>query len=93
MRSQEKMVYKDIASLSLSGVRQFQKACEGEYQTWSDVASAIVMASEIGTIDRRSVGEWLQDTNDVRNENFETAASPNAQVKSSVTQKGILQCL
>ena len=50
MRSQEKMVHKDIASLSLSGLRQFQMACEDEHQTWSDIANAVVMASEIGTI-------------------------------------------
>ena len=87
-QSQEKMVHKDIASLSLSRLRQVQKACEGVYQTWSDVASAIVMASEIGTIDRRSVGEWLQDTND---EVAETAASPNVPIKSNATKNGISQ--
>ena len=92
-RSQEKLVHKDIASLSVSRLRQVQKACEGVYQTWSDVASAIVMASETGTIDRRSVGEWLQDTNDTENEIAETAASPDALNKSYVSQKGIVQCL
>ena len=60
-RSQETMVHADIASLGLSRLRLVQSACEGIYQSWSDVASAIIMASEIGTIDHRNVGEWIQD--------------------------------
>lgn len=67
-RAQEKMVHTDIASLGLSRLRLVQTACEGMYQTWSDVAGAIIMASVIGTIDRRSVGEWIQDTKEVENE-------------------------
>jgi len=60
-RSQETMVHADIASLELSRLRLVQSACEGIYQSWSDVASAIIMASEVGTIDHRGVGEWIQD--------------------------------
>jgi hypothetical protein len=60
-RSQETLIHADIASLELSRLRLVQSACEGIYQSWSDVASAIIMASEAGTIDRRSVGEWIQD--------------------------------
>lgn len=92
-RTQEKMIYKDIASLSLAGLRQVQKACEQEYQTWSDVASAIMTASEIGTIDHRTIGEWLQDTSNKGNEVSETAVSANTPTNSSVIRNGILKYL
>lgn len=61
-RSQETMVQADIASLELSRLRLVRSACEGIYQSWSDVANVIIIASGVGTIDRRSVGERIQDT-------------------------------
>lgn len=87
-RSQDKMVHKDIASLTLSRLRLVQNACEGTYQNWSDVASAILMASEAGTIDRRSVGEWLQDTKSVEHDVAETTISTDVPIGSTLVHKG-----
>lgn len=87
-RSQEEMIYKDIALMSLPGLRRVKKACSEEYQTWSDVASAIVMASEAGTIDHRSVGEWLQDTSTMGFDTSETMANTSTTAKSTVLEKG-----
>ena len=56
-RLQEEMIHSDIALMSLAGLRRIKKACSEEYQTWSDIASAIVTASEAGTIDHRTVRE------------------------------------
>lgn len=87
-RSQEKLIHKDIASLNLSNLRLVQNACEGTYQNWSDVASAISMASEAGTFDHRSVGEWLQDTKSVENKPPETAESTDVSTGSTLAHKG-----
>ena len=85
-RSQDEMVHKDIALMSLPGLRRIKEACTDEYQAWSDVASAIVMASEAGTIDHRSVGEWLQDTSTTGFEASETIT--NNTTKFNVPEKG-----
>ena len=87
-RSQDKMVHQDIASFNPSRLSLVQNACEGTYQGWSDVASAILMASEVGTIDRRSVGEWLQDTKNVEHNTAETAISTDASIGSTLVHKG-----
>ena len=89
-RSQDKLVHKDIASLGLSSLRLVRNACEGTYQNWSDVATAILMASEVGTIDRRSVGEWLQDTKSVEHDIAEPAVSTDISIGSTLVQKGTL---
>lgn len=66
-KSQQKMVNKDIASLNLLNLRLIQDACDGtdEYQGWSDIASAVIMASEKGTVDHRHVGEWIEDGKEI----------------------------
>ena len=85
-RSQETMVHADIASLELSRLRLVQSACEGIYQSWSDVASAIIMASEVGTIDHRGVGEWIQGISDSERGEGEigTTSSPRAAPSAEV---------
>lgn len=63
---QDRMIEDDMASiLNISGLRLIQSACEGTYQQWSEVASGIIQASEIGTLDRRNVEERLKDTEGV----------------------------
>ena len=89
-RLQEKMIHKDIASLSVPALRQIQKACEFEYPSWSDVASAIMTASELGTIDHRSIDEWLQNADYTIDEDSEMAVIPNSPSDSSETCEGSL---
>ncbi len=89
-RSQDKLVHRDIASLGLSRLRLVQNACEGTYQNWSDIAGAILMASEAGTIDHRSVGEWLQDTKSMEHDIAETAVSTDISIGSTLVHKGKL---
>lgn len=83
-RSQETMVQADIASLDLSRLRLVQSACEGIYQSWSDAASVIIMASEIGTIDRRSDGEWIQDRSHSERSEGETGVTSKQGTAQSV---------
>jgi hypothetical protein len=61
---QDQIIKDDIVSiLDLSKLRLVQSACEGSYTAWSDVASAVIEASEFGTVDRRNIEEWLGDSN------------------------------
>jgi hypothetical protein len=61
---QDQVIKDDIVSiLDLSKLRLVQSACEGSYTAWSDVASAVIEASEFGTVDRRNIEEWLGDGN------------------------------
>lgn len=67
---QDKIIKEDISSiLDLSKLRLVQAACTRTYSPWSDIASAIIEASEIGTIDRRNVEEWLNDVEGLENQN------------------------
>ena len=59
---QDQILKDDIVSiLNLSKLRLVQSACEGNYTTLSDIASAVIEASEFGTVDRRNIEEWLGD--------------------------------
>ena len=61
---QDQIIKDDIVSiLDLSKLRLVQFACEGSYTAWSDVASAVIEASEFGTVDRRNIEEWLGGSN------------------------------
>lgn len=67
---QDQIIRNDIASiLDISKLRLVQSACEGSYHSWSDMASEIIGASEIGTVDRRNVEEWIRDSEQVEVEN------------------------
>ena len=46
------------------------------------------MASEAGTIDRRSVGEWLQDTKIEEHKTPETAESTDVSTGPTLAHKG-----
>lgn len=54
-RSQIQMVYSDIAMLDVPELRQIERVCEDALPTWSDVASAIRIASEAGTVGTSSI--------------------------------------
>jgi hypothetical protein len=61
---QDQILKDDIVSiLDLSKLRLVQSACEGSYTALSGVASAVIEASEFGTVDRRNIEEWLGDAN------------------------------
>lgn len=56
----------DIASINeLSNLRLVEVACAENYPDWSAKASAMIEASERGTVDRRNVEEWLRDRNEL----------------------------
>ena len=57
-RSQANMVRADIARLDISDLRLVERVCEEPYPFWSDAASAIIIASEVGSIAPRSIREW-----------------------------------
>ena len=59
---QMNVIEDDIASIKdLSSLRLVQIACEKTYPEWSAKASAVIEASENGTVCHRNVEEWLQD--------------------------------
>jgi hypothetical protein len=52
----------DVESLTdLAQLRLFEAATEDSYRAWSAVASSVIEASEMGTIDRRNIEEQLMD--------------------------------
>ena len=60
--AEDRLVKEDIASINdLRSLRLVERACEESYPDWSAKASAIIEASELGTVDRRNVEEWLRD--------------------------------
>jgi len=66
--TQDQIMHDDIGSiLNISKLRLVRSACEGSYRGWSTVASEVIQATEIGTEDRRSVEDWLVDTEAVNN--------------------------
>jgi hypothetical protein len=74
---QDQIIKDDIVSiLDLSKLRLVQSACEGSYTVWSDVASAVIEASEVGTVDRRNIEEWLGDANGLVDEENNHVADP-----------------
>ena len=59
---QDRFVLEDIASIDdLRSLQLVETACKDDYPDWSEKASAVIEASETGTIDRRNVEEWLHD--------------------------------
>jgi hypothetical protein len=65
-QSQNEMMRSDISCiLDISKLRIVSYACQKMYPAWSDMASAIIAASEAGTVDRRNVEEWLRDTQEI----------------------------
>lgn len=59
---QDQVLCDDIASIvDLVKLRLIRRACEGSYQTLSAAASAVIEASEVGTVDRRNIEEWMID--------------------------------
>jgi Prion-inhibition and propagation len=64
--SQDRIIEEDITSiLDISKLRLVHAACEGSYRTWSDMASAVIDATEERTVDRRTLEEILRDDESV----------------------------
>jgi Prion-inhibition and propagation len=62
-RQQDALVFQDFAELKGPEMKAVQAACEDRYKSWSDATSAIIAASEAGSIDHRTVADWVQETN------------------------------
>lgn len=61
-KTQDQIMYDDtVTILDSSKLRLIKSACEGSYTTLSEAASTVIAASELGTIDRRNIEEWLRD--------------------------------
>src|SRR5439155_16301543 len=66
---QDQIVKDDIRSiLDLSKLRLVESACEGTYTAWSETASKVIAATEIGTVDRRNIEEWMRDAEGVNDD-------------------------
>jgi hypothetical protein len=67
----------DIVSiLDIAKLRIIQSACEGTYTALSNAASAVIGASESGTIDRRNLEEWLGGAKGMSEEGEGDATGP-----------------
>ena len=64
--TQDRIIEEDISSiLRIESLQLVQAACDGIYSSWSTKASAIIAASEAGTVDRRNVEERIRDVEGV----------------------------
>lgn len=55
--------------INISRLRLVQSACsESNYQSWADIASAVIEESTAGTVDRRRTEDWLRDIADLGEE-------------------------
>jgi Prion-inhibition and propagation len=87
--TQDQIVCDDIISiLDLSKLRLVRSACEGSYATWSAVASEAIEASEIGTVDRRSIEEWMVDAEGIGD--IDTATRLEAGGKTGNTDQSMI---
>jgi hypothetical protein len=60
--TQDQIIQDDISSIiDVSKLRLVEAACEGSYRTWSEKASQVIHDSEAGTLDRRTVEEYVRD--------------------------------
>jgi len=93
--TQDQIVRDDINSiLGLSKLRLVQSACEGSYRTWSALASAVIEATEIGTIDRRNIEEWMMDAEGANDDNTTPSVQAVAEtVNLSQSMIVYLNCL
>jgi len=63
---QDQIIQEDISAIiDVSQLRLIEAACEGSYRTWSEKASQIIHDSEVGTLDRRTVEEYIRDQDDI----------------------------
>jgi hypothetical protein len=62
----DKIVFKAIRSLvpDFKRLRLVETASEDKYSTWSEAASLMAAASEAGTMEGRSVGQWVGELDD-----------------------------
>jgi hypothetical protein len=87
---QDQVIKDDIVSiLDLSKLRLVQSACEGSYTAGSDVASAVIEASEFGTVDRRNIEEWLGDGNALADEENNHTADAFSGTESKKANQGM----
>ncbi|KAF7506106.1 hypothetical protein GJ744_012257 [Endocarpon pusillum] len=71
--TQENIIKADIESiLDLSQLRLVEAATEDSYKAYSEAATSAIEASEMGTIDRRTVEECLRDVEELGQTNLST---------------------
>jgi len=72
----DEIVFKAIRSLvpDFKRLRLVETASEDKYSTWSEVASLMAAASEAGTIEGRSVGQWVEELDDSQDAKSETTS-------------------
>jgi hypothetical protein len=92
--SQDQIIRNDIASiLDISRLRLVQSACEGSYRSWSDMATEVIEASEMGTVDRRNVEEWIKDSEHVNAEEGTESKEATASLqRDSVNDSSMENC-
>lgn len=75
--TQESIIKADIESiLDLSQLRLVEAATEDSYRVYSAAAASVIVASENGTIDRRTVEEHLRDVEELNQQNLSTQSQP-----------------
>jgi Prion-inhibition and propagation len=63
-QQQDAMIRQDILALNITELKLVKEACADRYQAWSDVASAILTASDSGTFDYRTTDDLINDTSE-----------------------------
>lgn len=84
--SQDRVIEGDISSIiDLSNLRLVQSACsEPSYQSWADMAGAVIKESVAGTIDRRRTEEWLRDLQTSGTSHRHQPMNPTVQSNGSI---------
>lgn len=90
--TQESIIKADIESiLDLSQLRLVEAATEDSYRVYSAAAASVIVASENGTIDRRTVEEHLRDVEEPNQQNL--SAQPQAGHLDSNQNLGRQACI
>ncbi|KAH0536310.1 hypothetical protein FGG08_006803 [Glutinoglossum americanum] len=91
----DKIVFKAIRSLvpDFKRLRLVETASEDKYSTWSEAASLMAAASEAGTMEGRSVGQWVEELDDSQETESETTSDHRNYPSKGVTRLDLKNCL
>ncbi|KAI9856456.1 MAG: hypothetical protein M1813_009112 [Trichoglossum hirsutum] len=93
----DKIVFKAIRSLvpDFKRLRLVETASEDGYSTWSEAASLMAAASEAGTMEGRSVGQWVEelDLDDSQETESETTSDRRNYPSKGVTRLDLKGCV